>query len=522
MVFSHALSSAQANPWGGPWEQNCAFQKKCNVPLDQRDPKFNEAGKNDPKGHLQPFNGPTWPLEAWQGELEEVEDMHPEKFWSHYHKNRIPFILKGFAKKSPAYKKAWTDENLKRNYGEFKVKTEPKNEDRLTDYCHGEMHRQRISCPRSTVPYQEQHMQLGDFVDQYHNYTFDRYVVTQMPDALGQDVYVPPFIMCSKRIGRPVIEDDGAKDDETDMPRRRKKSHGEYIPGKAWMSRLYESNFWLNSNEGESFSSSVIHYDMNEQVMCQLRGQKEWIFWDLRTEVDKIPMWGEYYRPDQRSLGSDDSPIDMERVDLKRWPEFATAKWTNGTLDEGDCLYTPANSLHYVRSSGARNMAWMTMLRTTERYHPDACVNFTTADHQEVRLSEFDTLWGFPGERDSPGYNMIKMGFPDWRAMWKPIAKYIKQRGGGRIDRKTLFKLMNHQLGQPEYFETKYIQDRFADAFESMNGQVDSNKGKVVQIEHVLENKKFDGFLRDVSVLQESGPELDGWLGAQSFGRMEL
>eukprot|EP00435_Cladocopium_sp_Y103_P001383 s5770_g1.t1 len=131
-------------------------------------------------------------------------------------------------------------------------------------------------------------------------------------------------------------------------------------------------------------------------------GKKEWIMWDLRTESKKIPMWNEYYRaPSQgKPQGSDDSPIDGERVDLKRWPEFGSARWRNTTIDtwfprqnlrfllrvgrfrfaheKGDCLYLPAHLLHYVRSwsddpEDHRIIALMTMFQSEESYDPSYC-----------------------------------------------------------------------------------------------------------------------------------------------------
>ena len=37
--------------------------------------------------------------------------------------------------------------------------------------------------------------------------------------------------------------------------------------------------------EGRNFSSSVIHYDMNHQMMCLYAGEKEWITWDSHSQV---------------------------------------------------------------------------------------------------------------------------------------------------------------------------------------------------------------------------------------------
>ena len=115
--------------------------------------------------------------------------------------------------------------------------------------------------------------------------------------------------------------------------------------------QLYESNIWIN--EGRNFSSSVIHYDMNHQMMyhalpflsdmflspkvhslselcvgrCVYAGKKEWILWDSAKYADKMPMWSDYLQTSNGKIippqGSDDSPIDPEKVDLDEFPQFA-------------------------------------------------------------------------------------------------------------------------------------------------------------------------------------------------------
>eukprot|EP00434_Breviolum_minutum_P045713 symbB.v1.2.041042.t1/scaffold7772.1/size9363/1 len=131
-------------------------------------------------------------------------------------------------------------------------------------------------------------------------------------------------------------------------------------------------------------------------------GKKEWIMWDLRSESKKIPMWNEYYRGKGRPEGSDDSPIDGERVDLKRWPEFGKARWRNTTIEKGDCLYLPAHLLHYVRSwsddEDPRIIALMTMFQTEESYDPRYCQDVPSHSY----LSDYDVMWGeFPGSKDA-------------------------------------------------------------------------------------------------------------------------
>jgi lysine-specific demethylase 8 len=183
--------------------------------------------------------------------------------------------------------------------------------------------------------------------------------------------------------------------------------HFPTVKESPWMTQMYEANLWINYNEGKNFSSSVIHYDMNHQMMCVYDGEKEWITWETQEQIDFIPTWSGYYKKElgRPSDGSDDSPIDPERVDLKRFPQFAKARWTNTTMRAGDCMYLPAFHMHYVRSTG-RNIAGMYMFQTSEQYDASRCKGAPTTG---VPLARYDLLWDFPGKKDEAGYNMVSM-----------------------------------------------------------------------------------------------------------------
>lgn len=373
---------------------NCAARKLCNRPLDQRDAAVNAIPPKDagraPKGHLKPLGHPDF-ADSWAGEIDSVSDMDPATFWSKYWPKK-PFLLKGFAKRSPAYEKWKSDAYLIEKFGRFVAKCEPRNEDRLTDYCNMEKNGEKVRCGKDIIPYTETHLKLNKFWKRYENNTFDKYVVTQMPDVMGDDFIVPNFHSCAKR--------------DPDDP-------GPEGVGR-WATQMYENNFWHSYNAGQNFSTSVIHYDMNHQIMCLFDGVKQWTMWDLSSEIDKIPMWSNYYDKKRHDAqGSDDSPIDGERVDLLRWPSFKDAKWMNATMEAGDCLYTPALLLHYVRSYG-RNVAGMTMWQRHEQYDP-SCNGDTVGEPQ--LLSKYDVMWSYPEEdRSLLGWNIIKMGFPNWKS----------------------------------------------------------------------------------------------------------
>merc|ERR1712217_142311 len=206
------------------------------------------------------------------------------------------------------------------------------------------------------------------------------------------------------------------------------------------MAQLYENNFWYLRVPKDMMGTSTIHYDMNHQIMCIFAGKKEWIMWDLKTEKKKIPMWNEYYKEPKKGgpRGSDDSPIDGERVDLVRWPDFASAKWKNTTIEKGDCLFTPANLLHYVRSwsddpDDPRSFALMTMYgHEYNQYDPTYCQDTPAY----VPLSEYDVMWGeFPGSKEVPRcMNHIKMGYTNWKAIVNELARReVDKKGFGQF-----------------------------------------------------------------------------------------
>mmetsp|Transcript_117080 Transcript_117080/g.303664 ORF Transcript_117080/g.303664 Transcript_117080/m.303664 type:complete len:536 (-) Transcript_117080:51-1658(-) len=480
LILSLALGSPGATDAQGSkqaFHPNCAARKLCNRPMEERDPKLHEVPEKlqgkAPKGHLKPLGHPDFD-DSWAGEIDAVEDMEPETFWTKYWPKK-PFIMKGFAKKSPAFTKWKDDTYLLENFGEFKAKTEPKNEDRLTDYCGDFKMGQKIKCGKDTIPYTETHMRIKKFLPSFRKSSFDKYIITQMPDAMAPDFIVPNFHSCGKR----DVADPGPEG------------------GGRWMTQMYENNFWLSYNDGNNFSTSVIHYDMNHQIMCQFDGTKEWFMWDLSSEASKIPMWSGFYKKGRHEAdGSDDSPIDGERVDLMRWPAFKDAKWYNATLEAGDCLYTPALLLHYVRSFG-RNVAGMTMFQREERFDPQ-CNGETLGEPKP--LSEYDVMWSFPEEDKSLlGWNVVKMGYPNWkrRYLWS-LAKRARKSEGKKLQKQDFLKFVQ---GAGKGSGLKKLKARTEAAWSEMDpageGAVDASA--------IFRSRQLRFIFKDICVAQEGG-----------------
>lgn len=54
---------------------------------------------------------------------------------------------------------------------------------------------------------------------------------------------------------------------------------------------LSEANIWMSfsdPNDNQSFTSTTLHNDMNNAVMCLYAGRKDWVFVDSRANVDSV------------------------------------------------------------------------------------------------------------------------------------------------------------------------------------------------------------------------------------------
>ncbi|KAK3710653.1 hypothetical protein QZH41_011006 [Actinostola sp. cb2023] len=78
-----------------------------------------------PKGHLQPLGNHREPENNLIDELLQVPSA--EEFWKKYVKPSKAVVLRGAAKHSPAFTK-WTDEYVKKNFGDLEVRLERKRE----------------------------------------------------------------------------------------------------------------------------------------------------------------------------------------------------------------------------------------------------------------------------------------------------------------------------------------------------------------------------------------------------------
>lgn len=117
-------------------------------------------------------------------------------------------------------------------------------------------------------------------------------------------------------------------------------------------------NIWL----GDGNTVGKLHFDEYENLMMSLRGTKEFILFDERSNLyerhlreGKLCFDPSQCRFERRSLPEQTamvmSPVDLDDIDTKRFPQFNSSRATVCKVDEGDVLYVPSFFWHEVVSS---------------------------------------------------------------------------------------------------------------------------------------------------------------------------
>uniref|UniRef100_H2YG19 JmjC domain-containing protein n=1 Tax=Ciona savignyi TaxID=51511 RepID=H2YG19_CIOSA len=88
-------------------------------------------------------------------------------------------------------------------------------------------------------------------------------------------------------------------------------------------------------------TKSVLHNDSFENINCLFDGTKELIMID-RKHKELVPI-------DNMEKGY--SSVDVERVDMYKYPTLSKLPWYIANMDTGDCLYIPMKWYHHVNSS---------------------------------------------------------------------------------------------------------------------------------------------------------------------------
>lgn len=184
----------------------------------------------------------------------------------------------GGVKRWPAYK-FWTDEYLNHTYGDVMFKMETKDDD-------------KYNIPAG--------MKMKEFLETYQH--ADRYLVDELTLDMRKEIVLPLCLRC----------------EEMDK-------------------YFFVSYFWFSHGN----TSSTIHLDTDENLLCVMKGHKEVIMVSPEYSAD-------LYADSSRVLGVLD--INVASVDLVKYPRVKNVRYVKANVDEGDMVYIPQMWWHQVYS----------------------------------------------------------------------------------------------------------------------------------------------------------------------------
>ncbi|XP_014661936.1 PREDICTED: jmjC domain-containing protein 7-like isoform X2 [Priapulus caudatus] len=163
---------------------------------------------------------------------------------------------------------------------------------------------------------------------------------------------------------------------------------------------LQDTIMWLNSGG----TKSVLHYDDVDNINCVLDGDKKVLLVD-KNDAHHIDM--------DRAEGGY-SNVDVDMVDMYKYPGLQDLPYYLVNLSRGDCLYLPARWPHHVRSGHSRSLAVNVWFARLQWFDEEDCHKRELPDFEPLHnyrfsstnepLRSFDfwmqmvTAW-YPGER---------------------------------------------------------------------------------------------------------------------------
>jgi len=215
-----------------------------------------------------------------------------------------PVLLEGAARMLPAFSK-WSDEYLMEHYGDIildQVETEKKE-------------------TRTKFPHED--WTLKKFLQKYNS--SELYSTATTPAGLSDEVFLLPVMNCG-----------------------------------GYLRKLSATVMWISSGS----TKSVIHQDGQDNIHCMFAGQKDWILWESSVPIRKRKMGWVHAEDEAKkdpafedAYGQFAGRIDVDNVDLEKYPGWDQLRWWNMTLKAGDCAFVPRQWFHFVESPAIRSIS---------------------------------------------------------------------------------------------------------------------------------------------------------------------
>ncbi|XP_032811225.2 tRNA wybutosine-synthesizing protein 5-like [Petromyzon marinus] len=315
-----------ANPW---WSASppaeAAAATSVSPPPPQPEATAAAAAAGHPPGHMKPL-GSHAPPEGDAWSLSAPPSA--SSFFRDFVSPGRPVLLRGAAARMPAYRRWCDDAYLSGRYGSLEVTVELGRKEN-----------------RSAGVYSSS---LASFLRSFAR--DDVYAVCSLPAAMRPEVWPPPCLACG-----------------------------------GLQRSLVDSVLWLSGGG----TKSVLHYDSLDNVICVLAGRKRFFLAD-REELARLASG----HADAAAAEDADEEeflvgVDVDRVDMYRYPGLRRMRWYSATVDAGDCFFVPYKWLHQVNSDAGRSLAvnfWFVHLRW---FNQTDCEKTPTPSSEGVPLSDY-------------------------------------------------------------------------------------------------------------------------------------
>eukprot|EP00041_Stephanoeca_diplocostata_P016136 m.314533 g.314533 ORF g.314533 m.314533 type:complete len:287 (+) comp20267_c0_seq12:941-1801(+) len=132
-------------------------------------------------------------------------------------------------------------------------------------------------------------------------------------------------------------------------------------------------------------TSSVLHYDISENINCLLDGTKT-ILMINRSYADMLQTPEGGWVPHSTS-----SVVDVDNVDADAYPALVQFEHWEARMEPGDCMYIPQEWIHQVRSYGSRNLAVNVWFHRMDAFDTTDCIEHARHPDESARpLSAFE------------------------------------------------------------------------------------------------------------------------------------
>jgi hypothetical protein len=221
--------------------------------------------------------------------VEKREQLSREEFVERYVRGCRPVIITGLARDWPALKR-WSAQDLKQRFGHLEVEVQAERQADPQYEVNKLQHRRRV--------------RLGDFVDQVlaAGPSNDHYLT-----ANNELLRRPEFA--------PLLADIGSLPDYCDARQLARSC-----------------SFWF----GPAGTVTPLHHDTLMLFHTQVVGRKRWRFVSP-LETPRLYNYYDVY-----------SPVDIDRPDLNRYPDFAQVKVLDAIVEPGETMFLPLGWWHQV------------------------------------------------------------------------------------------------------------------------------------------------------------------------------